>query len=163
VTQLRRTIGFAAVVILTAALAFALGGRIIAATVGPNSTVLTYGWTPLGVAAYADRIATTSDAQTGVKMVMVGGGYPAFIPAGQNTALVIKATPGTVVQALITSTGSTSVTCYDNASAASGNIIGVTPAATTIGQTFAWNYQALNGITCIGATGTSPAVTLSFF
>jgi hypothetical protein len=143
------------------ALVIAGGVRINAATVGPNSTVLAYGWTAAGAASYAERLDATGDSQTGVQVTDTGGASTAFVPAAQVAPLVIKATPGHIGSALITAAGTTSVTFYDNATACSGNIIGVTPATTSVGQSYAFNYNAVNGITACGAAG-SAAVTLSY-
>lgn len=75
------------------------------------------------------------------------------VGAGTGTApVVIKASAGTLVRVVITATG-TALTFYDNASAASGNELLITPATVTVGQIFEVKIPASNGITVSQASG----------
>lgn len=80
----------------------------------------------------------------------------------QAGAFVVKNSSGFLGGALVTAPGTTTqMTFYDNASAASGNIIGIVPSGATAGQFFPFNMPAKNGITASGSA-TNPAVTVSF-
>lgn len=77
------------------------------------------------------------------------------------TLVVVKASAGRLVQALVTAVGTTNLTIFDNASAASGTIIGIIPSTATVGQVFVWAVPAANGITAQCAT-TTPATTVGW-
>jgi hypothetical protein len=105
----------------------------------------------------------------GPAWVTTGGGSTSFaITAGLAGPTVIKASAGRLVSFLITTAGTTGTeTFYDNASACSGNVIGIangtTSQATAIaGFQQALNYTATAGITACGGTG-SPALTVGYF
>ena len=73
-----------------------------------------------------------------------------------GTALaVVKASAGRLVSVLVTSVGTVAVPIYDNASAASGTIIGYIPASPTLGVFIVFAAPAANGITVGGAAGGS--------
>lgn len=63
-----------------------------------------------------------------------------------TVAAAAKATPGVLARVVITATLTGSITVNDNASAASGNLLWVSPAAPTIGQIFDIMIPAVNGI-----------------
>lgn len=80
----------------------------------------------------------------------------------QAGVFVVKASSGYLGGALVTTAGtSTAMTFYDNATAASGTILGIVPSGATVGQFFPFNMPAKNGITASGSA-TNPAVTVSF-
>lgn len=110
-----------------------------------------------------DRLRTLNGATglTGVLRVAMNGSANATLPAAAAT-VVVKALPGMIGSMLVTTAGTTSLPCYDNASAASGTIIGITPPTTTVGQVIVLQYPATLGITCATAT-TTPVVTISYF
>ena len=95
-----------------------------------------------------------------------GGIYP---PIGVSTTAVtaaespaaIKASAGTLYRVLVTSVGSALLKFYDNASAASGTVLGVVAIAAPIGTIYNFLMPAANGIYCASGTGT-PAVTVSW-
>lgn len=107
-----------------------------------------------------DRLRVDA-GQTGVLRVTTGGSSNAAIAAATVGPTVVKNAAGRLVRVLVTSTGSATVTFYDNATACSGTIIGVLPASTTVGQVYDFSFVATNGITGCGAAG-SPAVTVSY-
>jgi hypothetical protein len=84
------------------------------------------------------------------------------IPQGVAPLVVVKASEGRLFNIVITTTGSTSISIYDNASAASGKILFTTPASTPLGTIYYLNMPALNGITVAAQTGTTPAFTMAF-
>lgn len=86
-------------------------------------------------------------------------------PAPAATSTIIKATSGTIMFAMVTTAGTTGdFTCYDNASAASGTVIGYISATngSVKGYTAAFRFHAANGIFCVSAAS-GPAVTIGFF
>ena len=97
---------------------------------------------------------------TGQLSVHDGGDRNKVIAAAGGT-VVISAAPSSLVTVVITAAGTASLTCFDNASAASGTVIGVTPATTTLGSIFSFNMPAANGITCSDPVG-GPGVTISY-
>ena len=89
----------------------------------------------------------------------IGGNQTAVIAAAASG--VIKASQGRLCNMLITVAGTAAITLYDNASAASGTIIGITPAVTTAGTVYQFQLPAVNGIYASGGAG-SPGVTIGF-
>lgn len=97
---------------------------------------------------------------TGQLSVHDGGDRNKAIASAAGT-VVVSGAPSSLVTAVITAAGTASLTCYDNASAASGTVIAVTPATTSVGQIYSFNMPAANGITCSDPTS-GPGVTLSY-
>lgn len=86
----------------------------------------------------------------------------ASIAAGTGSSVhVIKAVPGFLSGVLVTATASAAMNIYDNASAASGTIIGTIPATATAGQYYPFNMPALNGIT-VGVVSGSAGITVAY-
>lgn len=82
--------------------------------------------------------------------------------AVSSSVTVVKNAPGYLSGVLVTTAGtSQSMTIYDNASAASGTVIGVVPSGATAGQYYPFNMPAANGITCSGSSN-NPAVTVAY-
>jgi hypothetical protein len=75
------------------------------------------------------------------------------------TTVTIKATAGRLVSVLVTTIGSGTSIIYDNASAASGTIIGVVPGGTAVGTVLVFAAPAALGIT-IGTATTPCAFTV---
>lgn len=74
--------------------------------------------------------------------------------------VVVSAQPGRLVRVLVTTAGTSgAVTFYDNASAASGTVIGVVPGSATAGTVFELRMPTANGITASSAAS-SAAVTV---
>lgn len=91
--------------------------------------------------------------------------YPvntAVVAAGAGTT-VVKNGPGRLVKIVITGAVPTgALTFYDSIGTASGTVLAVIPASgATVGQQYAIDMPAQNGITAVGATG-SAAVTVSY-
>lgn len=75
---------------------------------------------------------------------------------------VIKASPGRLARVLCSTANATNaILIYDNASAASGTVIGAIPTTATIGQIFDLQMPAANGIT-IAATASAGTITVSW-
>ncbi|MBA2285830.1 MAG: hypothetical protein H0W02_10125 [Ktedonobacteraceae bacterium] len=85
----------------------------------------------------------------------------AVAAGGSTAAVVVKATAGFLSGVLVTANASAVLTIYDNASAASGTVIGVIPATATAGQYYPLNMPAKVGITA-GQVNGSPAVTVAY-
>lgn len=94
--------------------------------------------------------------------VSTGGASTSAIAAGTTSNTVIKNGSGRLAVVLITANGSNSMTFYDNNATASGTIIGILPATTTVGQMYPFYLPATNGITAGGNSG-NPGVTVGYF
>jgi hypothetical protein len=70
------------------------------------------------------------------------------------TGTAIKASAGTLVKVLVTTSGSAATLIYDNASANSGTVIGAIPASPAVGTVYTFGSTAANGIYA-GTTNTS--------
>lgn len=98
----------------------------------------------------------------GVQLVSVGGSATVPIAAGATGNTVVKASAGRLCRVLITTAGTaTSVAIYDNATTASGTIIGEFSGSAALGSVFDFQMPAQNGITVAGNT-LSPAMTISY-
>lgn len=84
------------------------------------------------------------------------------IAAGAGTT-VVKASPGRLIKAVITTAGTSTdnITIYDNASAGSGTVLGVIAGGGTVGTMVTFDLPALNGITAVNVAS-GPAVTIGF-
>lgn len=100
-------------------------------------------------------------------LVSPGGQFTTAVTAAQIAAgpVVIKGAPGRLCQVLVTTTltSAQSITFYDNASAGSGTIVGLTAAAATASTIYVFNSPCANGIT-IGqnASLAAGAITVSW-
>lgn len=97
----------------------------------------------------------------GEKWVTAGGAQTAVVPAGVGT-VAIKAQGGRLCRVLVTATGTGVCTFYDNASGASGTVIGVVPASAAVGTVYQFDMPAANGIFASNAAS-GPALTVSYF
>ncbi len=80
--------------------------------------------------------------------------------AAASAAGVVKATSGRLCHVLVTTVGTAALLLYDNASAATGTIIGVIPASAPVGL-YPFFMPAHNGI-YYGGGASTPAVTVSY-
>lgn len=92
---------------------------------------------------------------------MAGGGQATVAIAAAGSANV-KASAGRLARVLITVAGTASLTFYDNAAGgATGTVIGITPAVTSVGQVLDFSIPAAVGISAVGGAG-SPGVTVGY-
>jgi hypothetical protein len=127
-------------------------------------TTLTPTYSPGGAAA-AGTSGVPASVQVDLKgtVVVPGGSATVAIAAGASTvAQVVKASAGRLCRIIVTTTGTADLKFYDNASAASGTVIGYIPSAATLGQSFDIQMPASNGITA-GLLNGSAAVTVSYY
>lgn len=95
-------------------------------------------------------------------------GYPsaathtAAVAAGAGTT-VIKASPGRLLRAVLTTAGTATdnITVVDNASTNSGTVLGVILGGGTVGTVYTFDLPAVNGITAVNVSG-GPAATFSY-
>jgi hypothetical protein len=102
-------------------------------------------------------------SDNGVPMLSTSGGaLTAAIAAGASTT-AIKAAPGRVCRAVVTTAGTATdnITIYDNASAGSGTILAIIPGGTAVGTVIDIQMPAANGIYAVNVAS-GPAVTLSY-
>lgn len=89
------------------------------------------------------------------------GGARNFAYTANASAVTVKTSPGRLCKVLVTTTGTNAMLIYDNASAASGTVIGALPANPTVGSIYEFLMPANNGITIAGSAS-NPAVTISY-
>jgi hypothetical protein len=127
---------------------------------------LTASYTNLGATTAVAGVQVQAVAQVdGLGNVATPGGTTtATIVAGTGTTVqVVKASAGRLYRVLVTGATSTAaLTFYDNASAASGTVIGIVPSGATTGQSFDIQMPANNGITA-GLLSGSASVTVSYY
>jgi hypothetical protein len=93
-------------------------------------------------------------------LVELGGS--AYVPCTAATATVVKAAPGRLCKVIVVATGTAAVSIYDNASAASGNILFTVPAAAATGSIYDLHITATAGI-YVGGTTNTPALNCTYF
>lgn len=109
-----------------------------------------------------DHIPSLPTRQVDAGNFLAVASTTATIPSA-NTLTTIKASAGRLISILVTATGTGGpVSIYDNASAASGTVIGVVPANAAAGTIYDLNMPAKNGITVGVGPTSSPAFTLSY-
>jgi hypothetical protein len=96
----------------------------------------------------------------GETLCTVGGQFIKGIAAASGTT-TLKAAPGRLCRIVITVAGTASITVFDNASAASGTVLFISPATTSVGQIFDIQMPAQNGIT-VSNPASSPGFTASW-
>lgn len=94
--------------------------------------------------------------------VSSGGSATVSIAAGTTANTVVKAAPGRLCRMLIAVSGTAAVTIYDNASAASGTVIGAAPASAAVGTSYDFEMPASLGITVAG-NAALPGITVSYY
>lgn len=110
----------------------------------------------------ANGLVVSGNAANPAVTVSIGtnvNGSDLAIPV-QAGAYVASAVPKTLVTALVTADNTAAMTFYDNASAASGTVIGIIPANSPTGMIFPFNMRANNGITVSGSAS-NPTVTIA--
>lgn len=91
-----------------------------------------------------------------------GGSATVAIAAAKSAVTVVKASAGRLCRVLVqTAVATNAVLVYDNATAASGTVIGVIPVGAAVGS-YDFEMPASNGIT-VGGNATNPAMTVSFY
>jgi hypothetical protein len=106
--------------------------------------------------------AVLNDSLAHIGFTRNDGVHNAVIAAGHAADTVIASQPGALARVLVTATGTNSMLIYDNASTASGNVIGVIPANPTVtGIPFVFKMPTDHGVTVKGDSN-NPAVTISY-
>lgn len=93
-------------------------------------------------------------------MVSVGGNkYKSFSP---TSLTVVSATAGRLCKVIVTVVnGANAINLFDNATAASGTIVGVVPASATAGTVIDLQIPVINGITA-AATASAGTIVVTF-
>jgi hypothetical protein len=93
---------------------------------------------------------------------LMSQGGQATAQATPTSLTVIKAASGRLCKVLLqTANGANAINIFDNASAASGTVIGVIAASAVAGTLIDFAMPAVNGIT-IAATAAAATITVSF-
>jgi hypothetical protein len=111
-------------------------------------------------ATTGNLVAGTSDVM-GVQLMSSGGLQTSAVAASTSANTVIKASAGRKCRILVTTTGTNAMSIYDNASAASGTVIGALPASPAVGTIYDLQMPAANGIT-VGGNANNPGITISW-
>jgi hypothetical protein len=96
----------------------------------------------------------------GETLASYGGKFSQAVASGAGT-VVLKAAPGRLCRIIITAAGTASFSVFDNASAASGTLLYISPATTSLGQIIDVQVPAQNGIT-VSNPASGPGVTVSW-
>lgn len=149
-------------------IAIGLSGAVKAASVfpTPNFTQVAAGLTTSGgavlpIKANADVDGVTGHAVYDCGNCVAGWSLTSAIAASTSGPTILLTKAGKLGGVLVTANGTASETFYDNASACSGTIVGVTPTSVSAGSVITFSMPVLNGITACGAAG-SPALTVAF-
>lgn len=127
--------------------------------------------TPTYSAQHAVAVANTGSAgvpavvqvDTNGTVVVANGSATAAVAASKATVTVVKASAGRLCRVLVTVAGTaTTVSVFDNASAASGTVIGIFPGNSAAGTVYDFQMPAASGIT-VGGGATNPGMTISFY
>jgi len=89
-----------------------------------------------------------------------GGQFSQAVASGAGT-VTLKAAPGRLCRIVITAAGTAAVSIFDNASAASGTALFISPATTNLGSIIDVQVPAQNGIT-VSNPASGPNVTVSW-
>lgn len=115
------------------------------------------------VAAGVSGVPASVQVDLNGTAVIPGGSATVAIAASKAAVTVVKASAGRLCRLLVTTAGTaTTVSIYDNASAASGTIIGIFPGNAVAGTSYDFEMPAINGIT-VGGASTNPAMTISYY
>ena len=108
-------------------------------------------------------VPATVQVDTNGTVIVPNGSATVAIAASKSTVTVVKASTGRLCRVLVTTAGTaTTVSIFDNASAASGTIIGIFPGTAVAGTVYDFEMPAVNGIT-VGGAATNPAMTISYY
>lgn len=158
-------------------LVYVAGGSLGSLTIGDNATLGDHGVGPaVGrpvhfVGGRSSQASPTAVGDSVCAMAWMDNFGSLFVnPGGAQTAAFAaaaggpaKASRGRLCRVLVTAagTGSGSVLIYDNASAASGTIIGALPATVAAGTVYDFDMPAASGIFVVNQTN-GPALTVSY-
>lgn len=112
------------------------------------------------VVVLGDEAGTTAEVPNGVLLTSNGGNDMTAMASGASNTVITTGT-GRLCRVLVTASNTAAVTFYDNASAASGTIIGYIPASATTGTIYDFNFPHVNGIVATGDAN-NPAMTITF-
>ena len=91
-----------------------------------------------------------------------GGDTTFLLAAGGSGPTVIFAGRCRLAVVLITALGTAGLNFYDNASAASGTIVGAIPASAAVGSLYIFPFLCVNGLTA-GTGNNTPACTVGYW
>lgn len=94
--------------------------------------------------------------------VVAFGGTTAVGVPGNSGVTVVKNGAGRLASAIVIGTGTAQLNIYDNASQASGTVIGAVPANAAVGSVYAFNSPAAQGIVA-NSVANCCSVTLCYY
>jgi hypothetical protein len=107
------------------------------------------------------QYAQLLDSVAKIGITLNDGDQNAVIAAGTTSDTAINAGAAFLSHVLVTATGTNQMDFYDNASAGSGNIIGIIPASTAVGTIIPCKAPCALGITAKG-NAANPGVTVFY-
>lgn len=132
-------------------------GALTSIQLGPSTTDGN-GYTSAPVAVYLSG-GTTSQM---LGVVAIGGTTTVSVP-GNSGVVVVRATPGgRLASAIVWGTGASQLNIYDNASQASGTILGAVPANAAVGSVYSFNAPSAVGIVANSVAGCC-SVTICYY
>lgn len=120
-------------------------------TAGNNFTVLQGGPT-----------TTDGNGNASAPAIVAWGGTATYPVPSNNGSTVIRSSAGRLASVIVTTTGPAQLNIYDNASIASGTIIGAIPANAAVGSVYAFNSPAANGIVA-NSVASCCSVTICYY
>lgn len=114
-------------------------------------------WTKIFLGIYGSNEGAVGTKNPLPDRTMCFGLNTTALASGTGTSpVVVKASSGFICSVLVTAAGSANLILYDNASAASGTIVGYVPSSATAGQIYQFMFPCANGITAgqsVGSVG----------
>jgi len=130
---------------------FPVSATYVPGTAGGNLTALQGG-----------PISTDGLGNVSAPVVVVFGGTATFPVPGNSGVTVVRNSPGRLASVIVTTSGSAQLNIYDNATQASGTIIGAVPANAAVGSVYAFNSPAALGIV-VNSVAFSCSVTICYY
>lgn len=118
--------------------------------------------TPMPVTvAYQIPTSHRNVLEDGYPQLPVSSGGAKTVSVTASGTTVVSGSSTRLCRVLVTASGTTAATVYDNATAATGTVVGVVPASTAAGTVYDLQMPCANGITVAGSAG-GPTLTISF-
>jgi len=130
---------------------FPVSAVYIPGTSGSNLTALQ------GGPASTDGLGNVS-----APVVVVFGGTATFPVPSNSGVTVVRNSAGRLATVIVTTSGPAQLNIYDNASQASGTIIGAIPANAAVGSVYAFNSPAALGIVA-NSVASCCSVTICYY
>lgn len=119
-------------------------------------------WDSTNHRIHVDGSGVTQPISVAQTVTVAYGGTTATGVPSNSGVTVVKASAGRLASAIVTTSGTTQLNIYDNASQASGTIIGAVPANAAVGSVYAFNAPAQQGIVA-NSVASCCSVTICYY